>query len=279
MSISGPTVAFQGEPGAYSEAAAMAYFGAGTSTLPRYAFEDVFAAVESGDCQYGLIPIENSLAGSIHRNYDLLLEHALHITGEYFLRVHHCLIGLPGADLASIRRVTSHPQALAQCTHYLRALPGVTTEAAHDTAGRVRLVKERGDPTLAAIASRRAAEVYGLPVIAEGIEDNPANFTRFLAIAVHPGDPGPDAKTSLVFSLKNVPGSMFRALGVFALRDIDLTKLESRPLAGRPWEYFFYIDFAGSPDQPNCARAIDHLAEMALFMRVLGAYPRHHWQL
>jgi prephenate dehydratase len=238
----------------------------------------VFSAVESGTCDYGLIPIENSLAGSIHRNYDLLLEHNLHIVAEHFLRVRHCLIGLPGANISSIRKVTSHPQALAQCDHYLRRLPHVTTEAAHDTAGSVRLVKEHGDPGVAAIASSRAAEVYGLSIIEEGIEDNPANYTRFLAMARKPGEAGSDAKTSLVFSLKNVPGSLFRALGVFALRDIDLTKIESRPLSGKPWEYFFYIDFAGSPDQSNCTRAIDHLGEMATFMRVLGSYPRHRWE-
>jgi prephenate dehydratase len=271
------TVAFQGEPGAYSEAACVAHFGPDVHTQPNYAFEDVFASVVSGACQYGLIPIENSLAGSIHRNYDLLLEHDLHITAEHFLRVQHCLIGLPGADLSTIRKVTSHPQALAQCDHYLRSLPNVSTEAAHDTAGSVRLVKERGDPAVAAIASRRAAEVYGLPVIAEGIEDNPANYTRFLVISRQPDKPGPDSKTSIVFSLKNIPGSLFRALGVFALRDIDLTKIESRPLAGKSWEYFFYIDFSGSPEQPNCSRALDHLAEMATFMRLLGSYPRHRW--
>lgn len=271
------TIAFQGEPGAYSEAACLAHSGADTQTVPCYAFEDVFAKVESGECELGMIPIENSLAGSIHRNYDLLLENTLYIVGEHFLRVHHCLVGLPGARLNTIRMVTSHPQALAQCDHYLRALPGVTTEAAHDTAGSVRLVRDRGDATVAAIASRRAAEVYGMHIIDEGIEDNPENYTRFLAVSKQPGDPGPDAKTSLVFSLKNVPGSLFRAMGVFALRDIDLTKIESRPLAGKPWEYFFYIDFAGSPSQPNCARAIDHLSEMATYLRVLGSYPRHRW--
>ncbi len=271
-------IAFQGEPGAYSEAAALAYFGDGSSTRPCHAFEDVFQAVESGGCDYGMLPIENSLAGSIHRNYDLLLEHALHITGEYFLRVRHCLIALPGAALEDIRKVISHPQALAQCERYLRSRPGVASEAVYDTAGSVRIILEQGDPQVAAIASRRAAAVYGLPVLEEGIEDHPANFTRFLAVASKPGEACREAKTSIVFTLRNTPGALYKALSVFALRDIDLCKIESRPLQGQPWEYLFYIDFAGHSSELTCTRALDHLREMALFLRVLGSYPRHYWQ-
>ncbi len=271
-------IAFQGESGAYSEAAALAYFGDEAATQPCKAFEDVFAAVEDGACDYGMLPIENSLAGSVHRNYDLLLEHSLHIVGEYFLRVQHCLIALPGATLKDIRKIISHPQALAQCDHYLRALQGVASEAAYDTAGSVKLIREQGDPHVAAIASSRAAKVYGLPVLTEGIEDHPANFTRFLAVATHPGECRTEAKTSIVFTLRNIPGSLYKALSVFALRDIDLCKIESRPLAGQPWEYLFYIDFIGHANDVNCTRALDHLREMALFLRVLGSYPRHRWE-
>jgi prephenate dehydratase len=173
-------VAFQGEPGAYSEEAVHGYFGP-VETQPCETFEDVFAAVTSGACDSGLIPIENSLAGSIHQNYDLLLRHDLHIAGEYFLRVRHCLIGLPGADKAKIRRVISHPQALGQCAGYLREL-GVKTEPAYDTAGSVQLIKALEDPTTAAIASKRAAAINGMQILQEGIEDNPENYTRF------PGD-------------------------------------------------------------------------------------------
>jgi prephenate dehydratase len=265
-------VAFQGEPGAYSEEAVHGYFG-GVETQPCETFDDVFAAVTSGVCESGLIPIENSLAGSIHQNYDLLLRHDLHIVGEYFLRVRHCLIGFPGVNKAEIRRVISHPQALGQCAGYLRAL-GVKTEPVYDTAGSVKMLKESGERTTAAIASKRAAEIYRLEVLQEGIEDNPENYTRFLEIAPGRVSPEGEAKTSIVFTLKNQPGALFKALSVFALRDIDLTKIESRPLAGKPWEYLFYIDFIGAMENETVKRALDHLGEYALMLRVLGSYPR-----
>lgn len=272
-------VAYQGDPGAYSETAAHEHFGADVVTVPNQSFEAVFESIEAKRCDAGIIPIENSLAGSIHRNYDLLIQHSLHIIGEHYLRIRHCLIALPGVKLAEIRRVISHPQGLAQCDQYLRAMQGITIEPVYDTAGAVKMIRERGERDVAAVASRRAAEVYGMAILDEGIEDNPANFTRFLAIGSQPISAPQEAKTSIVFSLRNQPGTLFKALSVFALRDIDLTKIESRPLIGKPWEYLFYIDFLGSTAEEAVKRALDNLSEYALTLRVLGCYPRHQFNL
>ena len=267
-------VAYQGEPGAYSEEAGYGYFN-NPQMVPQRSFDDVFTAVASGECQSGLIPIENSLAGSIHQNYDLLLRHDLHIVGEYLLRVRHCLIGQPGTELSKINRVISHPQALGQCAGYLRK-KGIEPEPVYDTAGSVKMLKSSGENTTGAIASKIAAEIYEMQILEEGIEDNPENYTRFLEISTKPSKPSDDAKTSIVFTLQNVPGALFKALSVFALRDIDLTKIESRPLQGKAWEYLFYIDFIGAMGEEPAVKALDHLNEYALMMRILGSYPRYH---
>ena len=265
-------VAFQGEPGAYSEQAVFNYLG-NVETLPCESFDAMFDSVVSGQSDMALAPIENSLAGSIHQNYDLLLRHDLHIVGEYFLRVQHCLIAMPGVKKEDIKKAISHPQALGQCAAYLRNL-GIKPEQVYDTAGSVKMLKESGARDVAAIASRRAAEIYEMQILEEGIEDNSENFTRFLAVGREAIVPKGEAKTSIVFSLKNLPGSLFKAISVFALRDIDLTKIESRPLQGKPWEYLFYIDFIGSAQNETVQRALDHLGEYAVTLRVLGSYPR-----
>jgi prephenate dehydratase len=266
-------VAFQGERGAYSEAAALALLGDSIEPVACQTFDEVFQLVEAGECDRGVVPIENSLAGSIHQNYDLLLRHTLHIVGEHNFRVRHSLIALPGVAIGDVRRVYSHWQALAQCEGYLKRL-GVETVPFYDTAGSVKALAEEGHSDAAAIASRRAAEFYGLNVLEEGIEDEPENYTRFLAIAREPIAPPDPAKTSVVFSVPNGPGALFKAIAVFSLRDIDLSKIESRPLKGRPWEYVFYLDFAGRSDDGPGLRALGHLRETATLLRVLGSYPR-----
>lgn len=266
-------VAFQGEPGAYSEQAVFNYYG-NVETQPCESFDAVFDSVVSDVVNAGLVPIENSLAGSIHQNYDLLLRHDLHIVGEYLLRVRHCLIALPGVKKEEIKKVISHSQALGQCAAYLRNL-GIKPEQVYDTAGSVKMLKESGARDTAAIASQRAAEIYDMQILEEGIEDNPENYTRFLAISKNAIEPARDAKTSIVFTLKNQPGALFKALSVFALRDIDLTKIESRPLQGTPWDYLFYVDFVGAMHDETVHKALDHLGEYALMLRVLGSYPRY----
>jgi prephenate dehydratase len=269
-------IAFQGEPGAYSEIAVLAHFGEEVQPVPCESFEAVFERVAGAQCDHGMVPIENSLAGSIHQNYDLLLRFDLKITGEYVLRVEHCLIANPGNTVEHIRVVASHPQALAQCDKFIRS-HHLEREAAYDTAGAVKSLSETGRRDIAAIASRRAALVYNMQVLAENIEDDPHNFTRFLALSregIGADLPGAlPGKTSVVFALSNEPGALFKALGAFALRDIDLTKIESRPVPGKPWEYLFYLDFAENAASERGQRALQHLGEIATDLRVFGSYP------
>jgi prephenate dehydratase len=271
--------AYQGERGAFSESAARRLLGAEMTAVPCTTFEDTFAAVREGEADCCVAPIENSLAGSIHRNYDLLLQSELTIIGETNLRIVHHLIARPNAELARIRRVYSHPVALAQCTRFIAAHPHLEPIAVHDTAGAARMVLERGRDDEAAIASADAASIYGGCVLAAGVEDNVQNFTRFLLLApsesaaVRTEDAARRWKTSLVFRVPNKPGSLFRALGAFAVFDIDLSKIESRPVEGRPWEYAFYVDFIGRRGEPQVEQALSSLAAMAEMVKVLGCYP------
>ena len=265
-------IAFQGVTGAYSEAAARR-FNSAADVLARPSFEQVFAAVAEQQATHGILPIENTIGGTIHRNYDLLLEHDLPIVGEVKLSVAHNLIVLPGTTIDRVRRIYSHPQGLAQCERYLRTLEDVEIVATYDTAGSAKMIKDGNLDDTAAIASERAAKTFGLEVLESGIQDYANNFTRFLLVgrdAVPLGDPD---KTTIVFTVANEAGALFKALSVFALREIDLTKLESRPIPDRPFEYLFYADLAINREEFRCARALMHLAEFAPSVRTLGSYP------
>lgn len=266
-------IAFQGAAGAYSEAAALKAWPA-AQPMACEQFEQVFAAVADGRASHGILPVENSVGGSIHVNYDLLLQHELPIVAETELTVIHNLLALPGTKRSGIKRVFSHPQALAQCERYLHALEGVEIVATYDTAGSARLIKEGGLRDTAAIASARAAELFGLEILQAGIQDYSDNITRFILISRDPAPLGEPDKTSIAFALHNAPGALFKALSVFALRDIDMTKLESRPARGVPWEYVFYADLGAARMEVRCARALGHLEEFAQWVRTLGSYPR-----
>ena len=273
------TVAFQGELGAFSEEAVRAVFES-AELMPCGAFEDVFAAVEEGQADRAVVPIENSVFGSVPVNYDHLRQHDVQIVGELNLRIRHHLMGTEGASLDGVRHVRSHPQALGQCRHFLREhLPDAETQPMYDTAGAAQYIAEAGALDTVAIASEAAAARYGLTVLAAGIEDDPQNFTRFLVLTrtgepvVAPADA--PMKTSIVFALReNVPGALFKSLAVFALRELDLFKIESRPLVGKPGRYVFYLDVEGARDDEALAHALDHLREITTSLKVLGSYPQ-----
>lgn len=272
----GPVVAFQGERGAFSEEAARKLLGDSIEPLPCVTFDDVFDAVARGEASCAVVPIENSLAGSVLRNYELLAARDLVVGGEVFVRISLNLIGLKGSRFEEIRKVYSHPVALAQCHRFI-AEHNLASEAAYDTAGSVKQLVRHGARDEGAIAGTAAAEIYGAEILARGIEDHRENFTRFLLVGPSPQLPAlpqpKGVKTTILFRTPNKPGALFRALAAFALRDINLTKLESRPIEGRPWEYSFYADLAGDAKEPNVARAIAHLEEMCESVRVLGSYP------
>ncbi len=264
-------VAIQGEAGSFSHAAALETHGPAVHLVTCATFVDLFRAVETGDATSGMVPIENTLAGSVHENYDLLSAHDLHVVAETELRIRHCLIAPPRTPLPQVRRVASHPVALAQCRHFFLTHPDVVAVPAYDTAGSVRDVMSGKVDADAAIASKLAAELYGADVIAEGLEDHAENYTRFLVIARDPAPREEANKTSLMLALGNTPGTLHRALGVFAARGLNLTKIESRPLPGRPWEYLFYLDVVDSGD--GIGPAIEELRAFTSGIRILGTYP------
>ncbi len=271
--IQGVEVAFQGEIGAYSEEAAFQFFGSSIQIKPCESLEEVFKVVEERGVQFGVVPVENSLEGSISRVYDLLLDSTLRVCGEIELRVIHCLIASPGAGLDTIKRVYSHPQALAQCRNFLKHLDCELIPT-YDTAGSVKMIKESGTPDSAAIASARAAEIYGMKVIRQEIEDNPNNFTRFFILSKEDSPPLGNDKTSIVFSTKDRPGALYEFLREFASRNINLTKLESRPTRQKPWQYNFYLDFEGHRKDKPAREVLKNLEKTSIFVKILGSYPK-----
>lgn len=267
------TVAFQGEPGAYSESAVYQFFGSKVQTKPCKDFRDVFEAVKLSKVVAGAVPVENSLEGSINQNYDLFFNYDLKVCGEVIVRIAHCLIVNPGTAMSQIKAVYSHPQALAQCRSYLEKAKWEIVPA-YDTAGSVKIIKEQKITNAAAIASERAAEIYGMQILARDIADNKENYTRFFVLSQQDSTPTGKDKTSIIFSAKHEPGSLYGALGEFAKRKINLTRIESRPTKKTAWEYNFYLDFEGHQTEQKCAEALKALEKYAIFVKILGSYPK-----
>lgn len=265
-----PTVAYQGEIGAYSEEGVINLFP-DSEHVPLNSIRKVFEAVEVGRAEYGLVPIDNSQAGSINETYDLFLKHGLHLVGTTFVRVDHCLVALPGTALDELVEVISHPQAIAQSEEFLTSLD-VKVRAEYDTAGSAKHIAEDKLERVGAIASRRAADRYGLEVIAERIQTYPDNYTRFGALSRSPEPLGDADRTSIVFGVGHVAGSLYRCLGAFAERHLSLSKLESRPRTGRPWEYVFYVDVDAPATAPPMVEAMAEVSQHATFTRLLGSY-------
>jgi chorismate mutase/prephenate dehydratase len=266
-------VAFQGEKGAYSETAVYTFFGKTAEVQPCRDFQDVFESVEKQEAQFGVVPIENSLEGSVNQTYDLFLKYDLKVRGEVVVKIEHCLIANPNTKLEAVKAVYSHPQALAQCRNFLER-SGWELIPTYDTAGSVKMLKEKGLKDAAAIASERAAELYGLKILAREIEDNPENYTRFFVLAKEDAPKTGKDKTSIIFAAAHKPGSLYNALGEFAKRGINLTKIESRPTKQTPWEYNFYLDFEGHRTEPRCIEVLEALGKYAAFVKILGSYPK-----
>ncbi len=267
-----PIVAFQGEHGAYSEQAARQHFGPEVTTLPCRAFSDIIAALQDGRAVFGMLPVENSLAGTVVPAYDLLIDYDLHIQAEVILRVEHCLMAPPGTVLADVRRVRSHPQALMQCEATLRRM-GLEPVEYYDTAGAARDLAAGPQPGLAAIASALAAETYGLDILVQHLEDQDFNFTRFFVLGLEYPPRQEPSKTSIILTTRHVPGALYAALGELARRNINMTKIESRPRRNRPWHYLFYVDFEGHEEDEPVREALLGILKHASFLKVLGSYP------
>ncbi len=269
-------VGIQGEIGSFSEEAALDLLGQDTVIHNYRSFEAVFKAFRSKEIDHCVIPMENSLLGSIHRNYDLLLQNKALIQGEIYLKIRHNLIVIPGTRFEDIKTIISHPVALDQCGKFFDTHPDIEIETSYDTSGSVKELMESRRTDMAAIAGTRACEAFGGEMLIESIQDYEENYTRFVLLG-DSFDYSPAAdKTSVVFSFQNKPGALFKSLSVFALRDIYLTRIESRPIAERPWEYLFYIDFLGNLDDLKVKNALNHLQEITDFFEIIGCYKRDH---
>jgi len=269
------TIAYQGEPGAYSEAASRNFFGHDITLSPSFTFEIVFNKVKSGAADYGVVPVENSLYGSVFETYDLLRNYSVKITGELYLQINHYLMAIKKYKPEELKKIYSHPQALGQCSKMLKDLKNTKILPVYDTAGAAKLLSEQKEEYVAAIASKAAAEEYGLKIISANIQNNAENYTRFLIISKKRSEtelPEKGVKTSLCFELQSMPGSLFRALSVFALRDIDLSKIESRPIPHKSFEYIFYIDLMGNLSDTKVKNAINHLKEISKNVQIFGSY-------
>jgi chorismate mutase/prephenate dehydratase len=264
-------VAFQGEIGAYSESAGYSFFGSSVEVKPCKNLSEVFESVKKEETSYGVVPIENSIEGSVNQTYDLFLEYDLKVCGEIILKIVHCLIAHPGTSLNSVKTVYSHPQALAQCRRFLEQL-GCRVISTFDTAGSVKMIKEEGLKDAGAIASERAAEIYGMEVLAKEIGDTLNNYTRFFVLSKQDSPPSGQDKTAIIFSAKSIPGALYHVLEEFAVRNINLTKIESRPTKRTPWEYNFYLDFEGHRNEEKCREALESIKDKTLFIKILGSY-------
>lgn len=266
------SVSFQGEFGAFSEQAAVSFFGRRCRTVPCENFRDVFENVKRRRTAFGIVPVENSLFGSVVQNYDLLLEYPLSVIGELKLRIRHCLMALRGTSMKEIRHVYSHPQALGQSDLFLRRLKNTAIHQFYDTAGAAKMIAEERRLDAAAVAGEQAAKHYGLRILRKGIETDHRNFTRFLVLAPKPVVPQGRAKSSIAFKTSHIPGSLVHCLSAFADQKINLLKIESRPMIGKPWEYIFYVDIDSDRRNPAFTKALRALRRAATFIKILGSY-------
>lgn len=267
------TAAFQGERGAFSEIACKKYFNRYVETFPCFSFEDVIINLKHGKASYAVLPIENSLYGSVYETYDLLIKYNFPIVGELYLHINHNLAAPHKLNIKDIKKIYSHPQALGQCSNFLKSLKNIQILPAYDTAGAALMVSEDNDGSAAAIASSEAAHIYKLKILKKGIQNNRANYTRFLVISKKANSSKvSNPKSSICFELKSMPGALFKALSVFALREIDMVKIESRPIPQKPFQYLFYVDLIGSFKEKKLTLALNHLEEITDSIIKLGTY-------